>query len=151
VAHPAISAGGRAAAAAALAAPMIVEFAGMPLDITAQSPDLPAIDRWLATRPAPFSVAEVPVADSRLLAIREYRQTEFMLHAMAHWQKTVHGYSGLHPELSDRLFQELAKFPDASNVQPLIDLGITYLVVHPDLFSPADWPQIEAAIGASLS
>jgi hypothetical protein len=133
----------RAAVASIVAAAMIVEFAGIPIDITAQSPDLPAVDRWLATRPAPFAVAEVPVADSLNITVRELRQSIYMLHSMAHWQKTIHGYSGLLPNFSDNLYWQLTTFPDATSLHALREIGVTYIVVHTDLYAPGEWPDVE--------
>jgi len=118
------------AAAATIVALMALEFAAMPLPLFAQSPALPAIDRWLATRPTPFVVAEVPVPDSRNITVREDKESTYILHSMAHWQKTVHGYSGILPEFSDDLYTQLAHFPDEASLKRLADLGVTYVVVH---------------------
>ena len=63
-------------------------FAGVPFAI-----DIPAIDRWLDTQPKPFAIAEVPVPSPGNLGALERHQTQSMLHATAHWQKTIHGYS----------------------------------------------------------
>jgi hypothetical protein len=120
----------RALVGAAMIALMIAEFAGMPLPMTPQDPTLPAIDRWLDARPKPFVVAEVPVPDSTNVTVREEQESIYMLHSMAHWQKTIHGYSGLLPEFSDELYQQLAQFPDARSIKSLRDVGVTYIVVH---------------------
>ena len=138
-----LSARQRSAAAASVAAIMAIEFAGMPLDIAAQSVRLPAVDRWLATRPPPFAVAEVPVADSKNVTVREERQSIYMLHSMAHWQKTIHGYSGLLPNFSDNLYWQLTTFPDATSIHALSEIGVTYVVVHEDLYAPGEWPDVE--------
>ena len=53
-----------------------------------------------------------------------------MLHATAHWQKTIHGYSSLRRPLHDRLYAEMATFPDAASVASLREVGVTYVVVH---------------------
>jgi hypothetical protein len=123
---------------------MAVEFAAMPLPMTAQSPELPAIDRWLASRPKPFVVAEAPVPDSPSITVREEQASIYMLHSMAHWQKTVHGYSGILPDFSDELYGELAHFPDAISIRHLAELGVTYVVVHDArLFEPVKaFPQL---------
>jgi hypothetical protein len=114
----------------ALFALMIVEFAGMPLPVVPFSVDIPAADRWLATQPTPFVVAEFPVT----LSIRQ--QTTYMLHSMAHWQKTIHGYSGFEAPLHTTLYQVLRAFPDEISLRRLRELDVTYLVVH-DGFYPA--------------
>ncbi len=109
---------------------LIGEFAAMPLPMARQDPALPAIDRWLASQPPPFVVAEVPVPDSGAISIREERESIYILHAMAHWQKTIHGYSGLLPEGSDDLYRRLARFPDAGTIRSLREIGVTRVVVH---------------------
>ena len=124
----------------AVAALCLAEFAAMPLPMTYQAPTLPAIDRWLATRPEPVVVAEVPVPDSPAISLREDRESVYMLHSMAHWHRTIHGYSGLLPESSNDLFQRLAAFPDAGTIASLRELGVTDVVVHD--------PRIEARIAA---
>jgi len=129
----------RDAAGAVVAAAMIAEFAAMPLPMTAQSPQLPAIDRWLASQPAPFVVAEVPVPDSPNITVREEQESIYILHSMAHWQKTVHGYSGILPDFSDELYASMAHFPDADSIRRLSAVGVTYVVVHD--------PRIAARLG----
>ena len=84
---------------------LVAEFADVPLGTT--SPyrvQAPAADVWLDRQPKPFSVVEVPVPTAGEGG-EERRQTAFMLHSMAHWQKTVHGYSGLRPPLHYELFR----------------------------------------------
>jgi hypothetical protein len=126
---------------------LVGEFAAMPFGTTPYAVDIPAIDRWLATRPSPFAVAEVPLPNPSNLGAWERRETAFMLHSTAHWQKTVHGYSGFRPALHERLFLELTSFPDERSLRSLADLAVTYVVVHTDLYSPEEWRRVEAEIG----
>lgn len=114
-----------------------VECAGMPLPVAPFRVDIPGVDRWLATRPAPFVVAEFPVVPSARY------QSLYMLHSMAHWQKTVHGYSGFEAPLHTELFQVLRSFPDEPSLKRLRELHVQYLVVHEDLYPPGQWPEVE--------
>jgi hypothetical protein len=132
--------------AIAIGALLVAEFAAMPFEITPYAVDPPAIDRWLATRPAPFAVAEVPLPNPADLGAWERRETLFMLHSTAHWQKTVHGYSGFRPPLHERLFAQLTTFPSEASIRSLTDLSVTYVVVHTDLYAPEEWKRIEAEI-----
>src|SRR5262249_52522273 len=127
----------RTALTLAIAVLMIGEFAGMPLPVTPYRVDIPPIDRWLAAQPTPFVVAEFPAS-----SVVRY-QTTYMLHATAHWQKTIHGYSGFEAPLHTRLYQELRGFPDAVSLQRLRDLRITRLVVHEEMYRPGEWPDVE--------
>jgi hypothetical protein len=134
-----VSPPGRRLLAVLVGALLIIEFSAMPIGFEAYRPEVPAIDRWLATRPKPFVVAEVPVGDPGNLGEWERRETAFMLHSTAHWQKTVHGYSGFRSEAHEILYARLATFPDVESVERLTGLGVTYVVVHTDLYPPGEW------------
>ena len=137
---------GRRMAALAAGALLVAEFAAVPFGLEPYRVDLPAIDRWLAGQPTPFVVAEVPVGNPRNFGQWEQREATFMLHSTAHWQKTVHGYSGFRSEPAQQLLTELAEFPSEQGLQHLSELGVTDLVVHADLFPPGDWPVVEQRI-----
>jgi hypothetical protein len=134
------------AAAAVLAILLVGEFAAMPLGTIVYPIEIPAIDRWLDTQPKPFAIAEVPFANPRNIGGYERRQTTYMLHATAHWQKTVHGYSGLRPTLHYELYSQLEKFPDPTSIDALTRLGVRYVVVHTDYYTPSDWAAVEQKI-----
>ena len=126
----------RRVGAVAVGALLVAEYASMPLDSVPFAVEIPAIDRWLNTRPKPFAIAEVPVPSPGDLGAYERQQTMAMLHATAHWQKTVHGYSGIRPALHSRLYEELTAFPDEKSLTSLRDLGVNYIVVHQDMYPP---------------
>jgi hypothetical protein len=67
----------------------------------------------------------------------------YMLHSMANWHKTVHGYSGYEAEMHTVLYNELRGFPDELSCRRLRELGVTYAVVHEGLYPPGIWPTIE--------
>jgi hypothetical protein len=132
----------RLLAALALGAWMVAEFAMVPLQTIPYRVEIPAIDRWLDTQPKPFVVAEVPFWGER-------DQTTYMLHATAHWQRTVAGYSGFRPELNDVANERIRRFPSEQSLATLKSLGVTYVVVHADRYRPGQWPAVEAAIAAA--
>jgi hypothetical protein len=115
----------------------LAEFTAIPFDLDPFRLALPAADRWLNGQPKPFVVAEVPVEAN------ERYQTAYMLHSMAHWQKTVHGYSGMRPPLHDDLYRQLTRFPDDRSLEMLTTLGVTYIVVHADQYRDGEWPVVE--------
>jgi hypothetical protein len=126
---------------------LAVEFAAMPLQPAHYRVEIPAVDRWLAGVRKPFVVAEVPVPDPNGDGVVfERRQSTYMLHSIAHMQKTVHGYSGTRPPLHDQLYAQLAHFPDDEGLASLERLGVTYVVVHTDLYEPGEWPRVEERI-----
>ena len=131
------------------AALLVVEFAAMPLNAQPYAAEIPAIDRWLDTRPKPFAIAEIPLGrygDNLDTGRFEQRQSAYMIHAMAHWQKTIHGFSGFRLPLHEQLFDELATFPDARSLDSLARLKIDYVVVHTGFYPPAQWRQVEPLI-----
>jgi len=130
----------RTAVAALVCALLIAEFAGIPLPVTPYRVELASVDRWLAAQPKPFAVAEVPVGP-----FMRYHST-YMLHSMAHWQKTVHGHSGLLPPLHEKLYDQLRSFPDEASLQTLSEIGVTHIVVHTDMYRPGEWDVVERKI-----
>jgi hypothetical protein len=128
-------------------AAMISEFALFPLPTVPYRVEIPAIDRWLDSRAKPFAVAEVPLPAFGAGGAWERRQAEFMLHSTAHWQRTVHGYSGIRPPLHESLYWQLRLFPDDESISALQRLGVTYIVVHTDMYAEGEWPTIETRLG----
>jgi hypothetical protein len=107
---------------------------------------VPVVDRWLDGRPKPFVVAEVPVQRLDDPLGFERQETAYMLHSSAHWQKTVHGYSGWRTLFHLRLFSQMQFFPDEASITSLSNLGVTYIVVHTDYYPPGEWSQVEERI-----
>src|SRR5206468_9096131 len=70
---------------------LVAEFFAAPLVVEHEIYRVPEADRWLASQPAPLAVAEFPLADPLKPGEWNLRQSIFMLHSMAHWQKTIHG------------------------------------------------------------
>ncbi len=129
--------------AVAVSVLLVAEYASMPLASVPFAVEIPAIDRWLNTLPKPFAIAEVPVPSPGDLGAYERQQTMAMLHSTAHWQKTVHGYSGIRPALHQRLYLELTAFPDETSLNSLHELGVKYVVVHQDMYPPERRGEIE--------
>ena len=125
---------------------LVVESATMPLPAHPIQFEIPAVDRWLRSRPMPFVVAEVPVGNVDDYRILNRRQTVFMVHSSAHWQKTVHGYHGWRTRYHELLYRDMQAFPEEVVLARLSDLGVTYIVVHTELYPPGEWSKIEARI-----
>ena len=64
---------------------------------------------------------------------------------MAHWQKTVHGYSGIRQPFHAQLYDELTAFPDATSLTSLRAAGVNYVIVHTEDYGER-WPAIEEQI-----
>ena len=133
----------RTLATALVALFLAIEYAAVPFAAVPYRLEIPAIDRWLATAPRPFVFAEVPIASIGDVGTMERQQTRAMLHSMAHWQQTVHGYSGIRRPLHDQLFRELTLFPDDISIDRLRELGVTYVIVHSEQYPPGVWAGVE--------
>ncbi len=137
----------RTLAGVVVAVLLVAELAAMPLQPRPYRVELPAVDRWLAGQPGSFAIAEIPSGDPDGNGVEfERRQSTYMLHSMAHWQRTVHGYSGIRTPLHDQLYLELRSFPDLRSLASLARLGVTRVVVHAELFDPDEWPAIKARL-----
>jgi hypothetical protein len=136
---------GLALATMLVAALLLAEYSSYPFVGVPYAVNIPAIDRWLDTQPKPFVVAEVPVPSPGNLGALERQQTSSMLHSTAHWQKTVHGYSGIRRPFHEQLYLELTAFPDATSIASLRGVGVNYVVVHTAEYG-SRWPAIEQAI-----
>lgn len=137
----------KAIAVAVISTLLLAEYASYPFSSVPYRVDIPAIDRWLDTQPKPFVVAEVPVPSPGNLGALERQQTTSMLHATAHWQKTIHGYSGIRRPFHEQLYLDLTAFPDAKSIDSLRDVGATYVVVHTDAYGSKDtWRMVEAQL-----
>ena len=134
-----------AAVCAVLAALLLAEYSTYPFQGVPFEINPPAIDRWLDTRPKPFAIAEVPAPGPGNMGDLERHQTRSMLHATAHWQKTVHGYSSLRRPLHDRLYTVMPGFPDATSIAHLQQAGVNYIVVHTENYGDR-WPEVEKQI-----
>jgi hypothetical protein len=123
------------------------EYVAVPLPAAPYSIETPAIDRWLATQPRPFSLVELPVADpgDEVRAARWH--THAMLHSVAHWQGLVNGYSGFTPPEHDRLFRLLASFPNEAALGQLEAWGVCYALFHPGHYPVGAWEQTEVQLG----
>ena len=124
---------------------LLAEYASFPFSSMPYRVDIPPIDRWLDSQPKPFVVAEVPVPSRGNLGALERQQTTSMLHATAHWQKTIHGYSGIRQPFHDELYRHLTAFPDETSIADLRAVGVTHIVVHTDAYE-GQWPQVEERI-----
>jgi hypothetical protein len=138
---------GTASVAALLAmAILIAEFFAAPLELRLTVVERPAAERWLAQQAKPFAMAEVPVPDSLSEVTQALWETRYMLHSTAHWQKTIHGYSGVDTPGHIALRNALTRFPDEASLTLLADRGVDWVIVHPQLYAESERADAEARI-----
>jgi hypothetical protein len=71
-----------------------------------------------------------------------------MLHTTEHWQKTVHGWSGLQPPGHLVLWDRLTRFPDEASLRSLAEFQVDYIIVHTDLYPAGEWAEVERRLAA---
>jgi hypothetical protein len=125
---------------------LLSEYSTYPLASVPYAVNVPAVDRWLDSQPKPFVVAEVPVPSPGNLGALERQQTQSMLHATAHWQKTIHGYSGIRRPFHEQLYLDLNAFPDEKSMASLRSVGVNYVVVHTEEYEGEKWRVVEDQI-----
>ena len=128
---------------------LLAEYSSHPFNGVPFSIDVPEADRWLDAQPKPFIVAELPVPSAGDAGAHQRSQTRAMLHSTAHWQKTVHGYSGIRRPLHDRLYEVMTTFPDAGSIEALRGVGVTYVVVHGAEYGAETWSRMEPQLSQS--
>ena len=137
-----LSSSPRRVAAVVVGGLLVAEFSAIPYKGVPYRLEIPAADLWVARQQKPFAVAEVPVTTS------ERYQSNYMLHSMAHWQKTVHGFSGIRPALHEELYDQLRTFPSEDSVRHLAQLDVTYVIVHSSWFPQEERRLVEARLPA---
>ncbi|MFM8535097.1 MAG: hypothetical protein ACKOEC_16155 [Acidimicrobiia bacterium] len=138
----------RVATATVVCLLLVGEYATYPFPSVPFAAAIPAVDQWLNSRPKPFVVAELPVPSAGDSGALERQQTQAMLHATAHWQKTIHGYSGIRRPYHDQLYADLNRFPDPTSLNSLREVGVTYIVVHTEAYG-ITWRTVEEQIARS--
>jgi hypothetical protein len=135
----------RQVAAGLLSAVLIAEFVAAPLAVQNFRQPEPVIDQWLNLQRKPFVVAEGPMpTDPGDYGLQNNRNAIFMLHSMVHWQKTVHGFSGIVPDDHQRLYEAMAVFPSPEAIDRMRGFGVTYVVYHADMTNPEMVATIDA-------
>jgi hypothetical protein len=119
---------------------MLAEFSVIPLKVTPFTTRPPAAERWLADQSKPFVVAELP----QFGVMRDH--SIYMLHSMAHWQKTVHGFSGFDPPAHMELYARMRRFPSNDSLEAMRGFGVTHLILHLDRYDPGQWEALAAAV-----
>ena len=131
----------RPAAAWGLVLLAAIECVPLPLETPRDPTVTPPIDVWLAAQPRPFRVLELPVPPPDN-SVRQARfHSEYMIHGAAHWQPMMNGYSSLVPPGHEKLYRELHEFPTPQGLAELERLGVTYVIVHTDMYQPERWAQ----------
>lgn len=122
----------RSLVATALALFPLVESFGGPI-VYDRAPGLPSVYGWLAARPEPAPVVELPMP-----ACDEFRRNAvYMLWSTAHFKPLA---------FSCQLAAELERFPDEAGMNALRRLGVRWVILHRNLYLRARGEQMERAL-----
>ncbi|HEY7150661.1 MAG TPA: hypothetical protein VH391_03180 [Solirubrobacterales bacterium] len=120
------------ALAGALALLIAVEGRGLPFD--------PFGDRAQPAVPAvPASTASVPAPQLHLPAERASDNRRYILWSTAGFPKLVNGRSSLNPTFTQRLIEDVARFPDRRTVELLHRTGVRSVVLQADRTEGTPW------------
>ena len=92
--------------------------------------DTPAVYRWLSTLPDDGAVVELPLFPRAQLRLHSL----YMFYSTYHWKPVVFGKTSYYPPLVGYLAWELRDFPSPNTVALLRRVGISRVVVRPNLW-----------------
>jgi len=96
---------------------------------------IPPVYAWLRQQTPPDSVIlELPHRDASEF-LYEYYSTH-------HWRKLANGGTGYTPPVYKNMRQWFLTFPDARSVDVIQQMGIDWVVLHADMYPPADWQRL---------
>jgi hypothetical protein len=120
------------ALAGALALLIAVEGRGLPFDPfdNRAQPAVPAV---------PASTASVPAPQLHLPAERASDNRRYILWSTDGFPKLVNGRSSLNPTFTQRLIEDVARFPNHRTVELLDRTGVRSVVLHADRTEGTPW------------
>lgn len=98
--------------------------------------------RRLAALPDGTPLAVLPLGEDQIDLIHMYRSTD-------HWQPLANGFSGFIPPGYRELERRLRRFPEPDALQALDEIGVRWVVVHPDLWPEHDRDRLRHALASS--
>jgi hypothetical protein len=134
----------RLALLAGISLVLLLEYWVAPLRLVPFPNDPPPLYAWLAKQPRGV-VAEYPMPGEDTLPGLEPRYNYM---STFHWMPTINGYSGYYPPSYARL-DPMKKIPDPSAVEALVQEGVVYVIVHPDLYEAGRRDHILTDMAAS--
>ena len=117
---------------------LLAEYWVAPVKLVAYQNQAPALYSWLARQP-PGIVAEFPMPNSSNLPGRD---AVYSYMSTFHWKPLLNGYSGYYPRSYLARLDSLEMFPDSRAIETLRDADVTYVVVHADNYSAAEFESI---------
>jgi hypothetical protein len=120
--------------------PLAESFAG-PVPY-AERPALPPVYSWLAQKPHPTPVVEVPIEGPL------YKNAIYLYWSAFHFQPIANGHSTLVPPVFYQVRDALSPSPRETSAELLDSLGFRYVILHRDLYLRTRAAEVEAALEA---
>ena len=132
----------RLASAIVLIPLLLAEYWVAPVKLVPYQNQAPALYSWLARQP-PGIVAEFPMPSTANLPGRD---AVYSYMSTFHWKPLLNGYSGYYPRSYLARLDRLEKFPDFQALESLRDDDVTYVIVHADTYTSAEFESIVGAL-----
>ena len=132
----------RLACAIVLIPLLLAEYWVAPVKLVPYQNQAPALYSWLARQP-PGIVAEFPMPNNANLPGRD---AVYSYMSTFHWKPLLNGYSGYYPRSYLARLDRLEKFPDFQALESLRDDDVTYVIVHADTYTSAEFESIVGAL-----
>lgn len=119
-------------------------FAGPPKLINPVPGGIPAVYTWLGSVEGPLVVLELPMpADHDSETVDHAR---YQLYSLVHKKRLVNGVAASVPRITREIRREMQEFPNNGSVRRLQEIGVSYVLVHPDLYPPEEVSVLAARV-----
>ncbi len=117
---------------------ILFEYWSAPLvgpEFPAGEGELASVYSWLAQETEP---------DAVILELPFQGHSEFLYeyYSSHHWRRLANGGTGFTPPIYKELRQWFKHFPDPRSVDVIQQLGVDYVVLHPQSYSPEEWQRV---------
>lgn len=106
--------------------------------------DEAAVYRWLADRPGPGAVLEIPGQSTEQDVVGNLRNGRYMTASTLHWRPLLNGYTAYPPPSAGFFAAAIRDLPDAAALDLLLDTtALRWVLVHRDELTPDEarrWP-----------
>jgi hypothetical protein len=106
-----------------------------------------ALQAWLADLPSGRVVLQLPYL---LHTDRSYLELDRVYQSAGHWRTMVNGGSGFKPQWLVEAGKVFEAFPDAASLDLAQQIGVDYVVLQQDLYSPEAWGNVKSLLSGYL-
>ncbi len=137
----------RRLAAYGVAALAGIELFAAPVSLLTPLPRvIPPVYSWLGSVEGNLAIVELPMPLDENHESLDFAR--YQLYSLVHKKRLANGVASLVPPITAKLRDEMQHFPNHNSVAMLRELGITYALVHTDLYPPGEREELEAEIRA---